>query len=445
MITGKDAVSLMVLKELQKGTHVKEAAEANNISIDQAKRLSRYKKILEQADQNLSPMSFLKIQSQGLKILFLAELFKMQDWSGLEEVLAAVDDNTTRDGLKDLIRGLQEKRERTVQFQEEAHNQLSRLEKQALQLRQQFEELQQLRTQIREALSQFHQYDENTTPFILEHVGIFHGQYCLKRRLDSLWHKELKKQEIVVFDDFDFVHIIPNIDSFIESYHKRLKNRGNVLWDEDREYRRWERNSRHAYSFPDPYYKRGNALVSENLTDKLKEVEASIEKNHSEQEKIHKEIQGMRNTSVKSFIEHVTARDTLSAADLKAHGELQQLCLRWLYDRGYVAVSELVLNNGKRVDVIGYNEAGQIVIVEVKASRADLLADDKWMTYLHYCDEFYFCMHAEVASWRFEDLNGKTEAGLLNPTKRGSSVEVVAPSTLKHSTSSREACGLVHT
>jgi hypothetical protein len=42
------------------------------------------------------------------------------------------------------------------------------------------------------------------------------------------------------------------------------------------------------------------------------------------------------------------------------------------------------------MDVIGYNSKGHITIIEVKASLADFKQDDKWDTYLNYCDEYYF-------------------------------------------------------
>ncbi|MEB9896972.1 MmcB family DNA repair protein [Bacillus cereus] len=81
------------------------------------------------------------------------------------------------------------------------------------------------------------------------------------------------------------------------------------------------------------------------------------------------------------------------------HGELQQKAMRWLYNQGYAVVSELVLDNGRRVDVIGFNQEHRIVIIEVKSSQNDLFADDKWTSYLDACDDFYFCMPPHVTSW----------------------------------------------
>jgi len=51
---------------------------------------------------------------------------------------------------------------------------------------------------------------------------------------------------------------------------------------------------------------------------------------------------------------------------------------------------EMPLRCGRRADLMGIDGKGQIVIVEIKVSRADLLGDGKWTDYLDYCDRFYW-------------------------------------------------------
>lgn len=51
---------------------------------------------------------------------------------------------------------------------------------------------------------------------------------------------------------------------------------------------------------------------------------------------------------------------------------------------------EMPLRNGRRADLMGIDAKGQIVIVEIKVSRADLLGDGKWPDYLDFCDRFYW-------------------------------------------------------
>jgi hypothetical protein len=51
---------------------------------------------------------------------------------------------------------------------------------------------------------------------------------------------------------------------------------------------------------------------------------------------------------------------------------------------------EMPLRNGRRADLMGIDANGQLVIVEIKVARADLLGDAKWTEYLDYCDRFYW-------------------------------------------------------
>jgi hypothetical protein len=65
---------------------------------------------------------------------------------------------------------------------------------------------------------------------------------------------------------------------------------------------------------------------------------------------------------------------------------------RALAAHGFGTLTEFFLLNGRRVDVIGVNAAGETVIVEIKSSIADYRADRKWTEYLEYCDRFYFAV-----------------------------------------------------
>ena len=41
---------------------------------------------------------------------------------------------------------------------------------------------------------------------------------------------------------------------------------------------------------------------------------------------------------------------------------------------------------------MGVDARGQVIIVEIKVSRADLLGDGKWTDYLEFCDRFYWAL-----------------------------------------------------
>ena len=59
-------------------------------------------------------------------------------------------------------------------------------------------------------------------------------------------------------------------------------------------------------------------------------------------------------------------------------------------------VSEMPLRNGRRADLMGIDLKGQVVIVEIKTARADLLGDGKWPDYLDFCDRFYWGLSPEL-------------------------------------------------
>jgi len=79
---------------------------------------------------------------------------------------------------------------------------------------------------------------------------------------------------------------------------------------------------------------------------------------------------------------------------------------RLLSDMGYAFLTELPLNNGRRVDVMAIAENGRITVVEVKSSLADFRSDQKWHEYLDYCDHFYFAVPTDFPTAVLPDDTG---------------------------------------
>lgn len=77
-----------------------------------------------------------------------------------------------------------------------------------------------------------------------------------------------------------------------------------------------------------------------------------------------------------------TERDT---ADDVARGIMR------LFARNDIwCVREMALKNNRRADLMGIDARGQVVIVEIKVARGDLLGDNKWPDYLEFCDRFFW-------------------------------------------------------
>jgi hypothetical protein len=74
-----------------------------------------------------------------------------------------------------------------------------------------------------------------------------------------------------------------------------------------------------------------------------------------------------------------------------ARGLARGVC-RSLYHLGYTCLTEFKLASRRRVDVIGMDAGGVIMIVEVKSSIEDFRADRKWREYRDFCDFFFFAV-----------------------------------------------------
>lgn len=65
---------------------------------------------------------------------------------------------------------------------------------------------------------------------------------------------------------------------------------------------------------------------------------------------------------------------------------------RALAQRGFAALAEAPLGDGRRADLMALGRDGTLVIVEIKSSVADFRADRKWPEYRQWCDRLYFAV-----------------------------------------------------
>jgi hypothetical protein len=65
---------------------------------------------------------------------------------------------------------------------------------------------------------------------------------------------------------------------------------------------------------------------------------------------------------------------------------------RMLRTRNLVRVTDLVLADGRRADIMALGADGSLSIIEVKSSVADFRADSKWPFYRAHCDRLYFAI-----------------------------------------------------
>ena len=65
---------------------------------------------------------------------------------------------------------------------------------------------------------------------------------------------------------------------------------------------------------------------------------------------------------------------------------------RMLMDEGFAVLTEFPVKTGRRLDVLALGPQGALWCIEVKSSRADFQADNKWPEYLDWCDRLYFAV-----------------------------------------------------
>ena len=81
-----------------------------------------------------------------------------------------------------------------------------------------------------------------------------------------------------------------------------------------------------------------------------------------------------------------------SPADRLVAADVVRGVSRMLYRHDYLGVAEVPLGNARRADIMALGPKGEVIIVEVKVSRADLLGDGKWTDYLAYCDRYFWAV-----------------------------------------------------
>jgi len=94
-------------------------------------------------------------------------------------------------------------------------------------------------------------------------------------------------------------------------------------------------------------------------------------------------------------------------------GEVARGVTRLFCRRDWFAMCEVPLPNGRRADLMAIDPKGQLTIVEIKVSKADLVGDGKWRDYLDYCDRFFWAVPETLCAILEQEQFLPGEAGLL--------------------------------
>ena len=95
---------------------------------------------------------------------------------------------------------------------------------------------------------------------------------------------------------------------------------------------------------------------------------------------------------------------------------------RHFHTMGWVTLSEVTLDNGRRADLVALSPKSDVWIVEIKSSVADMRADTKWEDYRDHCDRLFFATLMDVDEGVFPE-----EAGLMLADAYGADTVREAP------------------
>ena len=86
---------------------------------------------------------------------------------------------------------------------------------------------------------------------------------------------------------------------------------------------------------------------------------------------------------------------------------------RLLWLQGGSPLTEVTLADGHRADIMALNGRGEILIVEIKVSAADLLGDRKWHHYRDFADRFAWAVPPHLADHLAAERFAPEACGLL--------------------------------
>jgi len=374
-----------LVKMFNDGLSLPTISKEIGLSLDQIKRLKRLYSYTEIVRPLVSRKSFEAFTQLNQSVFVLKPLIDELDAEGLNEILEQVDMTTSRSELKMLVESYTVKKQRIELLVKEQKYRIENIERQESLIKETVDELEKQYERLKDFVSLPKPYPKNIQKLLIRYVTPYSDGYALRRRFDSGFQKQLKQANVITMRDY--IWHVNSVEQLAEMMTTRIKNRGAIEWNYNKEVRR-----SHLYevSKDDEYKAIANEATSiDEVNMKIAEYLSEIEDLKEEKRSMISEMNKIRKSNIRSWHEAAIYSNGLSEREILKHKELQNLALRWLYTNGYVACSEITLPNRRRADVIGYKD-GQVIIIEVKASREDYNQDNKWQQYLNWCDRFYF-------------------------------------------------------
>nr|WP_294811892.1 MmcB family DNA repair protein [uncultured Sphingomonas sp.] len=138
----------------------------------------------------------------------------------------------------------------------------------------------------------------------------------------------------------------------------------------------------------------------------------------------------------------MTSPAVLSSDAPLVASEVARGVTRMLLRHDCVAIAEVPLDGGRRADLMALDARGNIIIIEIKVSRADLLGDGKWTDYLAHCDRFFWAVPTGFDLRPFEQEGFLPQRAGLIVADRYDAAVVREAATMPLASPTRKKCTL---
>lgn len=362
--------------------------EETGFTIDVVKKVSQLKKIYLQIEKQIKDRLLLdKLHDLKFKAL---ELKKIADTKELlEEFLESAHADMKTSEVKEKVNELSTRKMRILEAKNQYLTKKQELEKDE-------ERILSLINDSKERLNYVHDLypfldgrADKVKNYIMKLVGIKNEEYVLKHKVSLDIHKSILP---VKYDKYRKMWFILDVNEFVDIIENRVHLKESVVWEESSCFRIHEYywDGYKNLSKSDGAYKKPDGLEMLGL----EKLEEDIKLHKKELTKVRKELKKIRADISNNYKEDTLFADSISSSEIAEHRLVQDIFLKEYFKDGYVAAAEITMGD-KRFDTTLY-KPGEVIIGEVKASRADFIGDKKYLTYMDYCNELYMVLSSNI-------------------------------------------------
>ena len=378
----------VVFDMLEKKKKQPEIVKETGFTIDVVKKVSQLKKIYLKIEGNIKDKLLLDRLYQ-LKFKAI-ELKKIADTKELvEEFLESAHADMKTSEVKAKVKELSTRKMRILEAKDQYLKKKHELEKDEKRILSLINDYEKRNEYIQELYPFLKGISSEVKDYIMILVGMKDGEYVLKHRVSL----DIEKSVLPVkYDKVNKLWFILDINQFIEIIENRVNQKQSVLWEESSQFKSsiyyWDGYK--SLSKSDGEYKKPDGLE----TLGLETLEKDIKIHKKELIKVRKELKGIRENISNNYKEDTLFADSISSFEIGEHRLVQDIFLKEYFKEGYVAAAEITIGD-KRFDTTLYKH-NEVIIGEVKASRADFIGDKKYLTYMDYCNELCMVLSSRI-------------------------------------------------